>query len=239
MSFDEEHLSDHHYCAMEIHELQAKLKAAEAAATKHDGEWLVQSVLQDRLVKAEALEVELSHEISYYESLVDENDETDWPHRDGRFRDWLQERLKRITTHEYAIGQHDLICEALEVGVSPDDPGDTAFEAVVRLQQLLTATEAARDRAGDLLHECTRDLAESERENAKLRCRYDTAEIVTLQMQHDLSAARDDARERLVIAKELLREACGSVFPMDDDETNYRILVPRQWYERAKGACGE
>jgi len=224
MSFDEEYLSDHHYCAMEIHELQAKLKAAEAAATKHDGEWLVQSVLQQRLAAAEAevvslgelasaaarhareveaklaaaeaqrdalqaainqlhgtpvhhlrgcvnvladklagytgktvpteiagaesvlqrlaaaeaLEVELSHEISYYESLVDENDETDWPHRDGRFRDWLQERLKR-----------------------------------------------------------------------------------------------------LVIAKELLREACGSVFPMDDDETNYRILVPRQWYERAKGACGE
>jgi hypothetical protein len=48
-------------------------------------------------------------------------------------------------------------------------------------------------------------------------------------------------RERLAAAKALLWEACGSAFPVDDAETHYRILVPRQWLTsaRAEGGCGD
>lgn len=34
---------------------------------------------------------------------------------------------------KYAVGQHQLICEQLGVSSSPDEDGDTAFEAVMRL----------------------------------------------------------------------------------------------------------
>lgn len=47
---------------------------------------------------------QLHHEISYYESLVDDDNETDWPHRDRRFRDWLQQRLQRLAAAE-AVSQ--------------------------------------------------------------------------------------------------------------------------------------
>ena len=35
---------------------------------------------------------------------------------------------------KYAVDQHSLICDELEVSPSPDDEGDTAFEAVMRLK---------------------------------------------------------------------------------------------------------
>ena len=48
---------------------------------------------------------------------------------------------------KYGYDQHDLICEALNVSPDPEAPGDTAFEAVVRLKQRLAAAEAERDEA--------------------------------------------------------------------------------------------
>ena len=54
---------------------------------------------------------------------------------------------------KYGCDQHDLICEVLNVSPSPNAPGDTAFEAVVRLQQelgeirnQLAAAEAKNER---------------------------------------------------------------------------------------------
>jgi hypothetical protein len=43
----------------------------------------------------------------------------------------MSDYLKRV---RYAVGQHDLICEVLGVGNSPDDPGKTALEAVMDLR---------------------------------------------------------------------------------------------------------
>ena len=36
----------------------------------------------------------LHHEISYYESLANNDPEANWPHRDGRYRDWLMKRIQ-------------------------------------------------------------------------------------------------------------------------------------------------
>lgn len=40
--------------------------------------------------------------------------------------------MERLT--KYAAGQHDLACEDLGIGKSPDDPGPTLHEAVVDLK---------------------------------------------------------------------------------------------------------
>lgn len=43
---------------------------------------------------------------------------------------------------KYANDQHELICDLLGVSPSPDEPGDTAFEAVVRLQAEIERLQA-------------------------------------------------------------------------------------------------
>lgn len=54
-------------------------------------------IYEEQQAEIERLKFEneqLHHEISYYESLANEDPKTDWPHRDGRYRDWLVEKLK-------------------------------------------------------------------------------------------------------------------------------------------------
>lgn len=43
--------------------------------------------------------------------------------------------MKKAKRKRYAIDQHDYICKMLGVGNGPDDPGDSAIEAVFRLKE--------------------------------------------------------------------------------------------------------
>ena len=58
----------------------------------------------------------------------------------------------------YAKRQHDLICDLLDVSTSPDSPGNTAYEAVVTLQEELNGMEDRLKRANQVTQTALNDL---------------------------------------------------------------------------------
>ena len=114
---------------------------------------------------------QLHHEISYYESLVDDDNETDWPHRDRRFRDWLQQRLQRLAAAEALCERYkaefDRALDAVDVvfqkhkgnpePILPDfcKLGEDKFATVPKLAKAYKSTRE--------------EIETANRENAKLR----------------------------------------------------------------------
>jgi uncharacterized protein YigA (DUF484 family) len=91
---------------------ELKKLVARQAETLRQANEMIEEQQQQRLAAAEAENEQLHHEISYYESLVDDDNETDWPHRDGRFRDWLQQRLQRLAAAEALLQE---ACQGMDL----------------------------------------------------------------------------------------------------------------------------
>lgn len=72
----------------------------------------------------------------------------------------------------------------------------------------------------------------------RLKAQLEAAEDDVTRIELASFESEQEIKKQLAAAHGLLREACGSVFPMDDAETNYRILVPRQWLSAARAAGG-
>jgi len=50
--------------------------------------------IADELEGLRAENTELHNEISFYEALANGDEKANWPHRDGRFRDWLIAKIR-------------------------------------------------------------------------------------------------------------------------------------------------
>ena len=107
--------------------------------------WLLSQPDRPEVVELRRLRAEnetLHHEISYYESLATNEAADDWPHRDGRCRDWLIRRLRELDEcrrllREIVIGWEN-------------NPHDASGDKRLRLVPIMeTFIEAARAAGGD------------------------------------------------------------------------------------------
>lgn len=145
--------------AEECERLQQRLAAAEAdEATCHCGQRLSQ-----HYAATEHAAVEMERPCPYAERLAGPTKGiaeliADKENMYQRIKQ-LQQRLAAAETECKRWRLDYLSCET--------ERSFLANSTMPELEAKLAAAEAARDHAGDLLHECTRDLAESEEENAK------------------------------------------------------------------------
>ena len=126
-----------------------------------------------------------------------------------------------------------------------------------KLEQQLTSAEAdylevtndAKHMDDEVMSLRTR-LASAEAELAKLRKKL-TAILFNLTRKLSLSKAEVEAlkaswesdvewyKSKLSMVRSLLREVCESYSKSDFDGTWYTVYLDDDWWERAKGACGE